>query len=254
MASLAGAPLRADGRDISATGGRSAARGSHDRCDRRLATPAAGGRSPPLRGDVRQDRGANVVRDRHDDFPANLSVARISRSRMPGSASECPAPSIRWNSASRPGLVQRPGIARRARHVVAAMHDDAGNVLQPAGVADQLPVLEPAAMHEIVVLDAGEGDREILLAELAAGLGVGQQRDRLAFPQAPGARRLDLRLAVAAGQPLAVGGHHVAALGLGDRRQEALPFVREHLRHAELIVPVELRPGQRVDAAQRPAR
>ena len=34
-----------------------------------------------------------------------------------------------------------------------------------------------------------------------------------------------------------------------DRREEALPFVREHLRDAELIVPVELGLGQRVDAA-----
>ena len=54
--------------------------------------------------------------------------------------------------------------------------------------------------------------------------------------------RFDLRLAVVAGQPLAIGGHHVAALGLRDRRDEALPFVRKHLRGAELIVPVELRP------------
>ena len=124
-----------------------------------------------------------------------------------------------------------------------------GMSVQPAGVADQLAFLQPAGMHEKVVLDAGEGDREIVLAELGAGLGIGQQRDGLAFPQAPGDGRLELRLAVVAGQPLAVGGHHVAALGLGDRRQEALPFVGEHFRHAELIVPVELGPGQRVDAA-----
>ena len=56
-------------------------------------------------------------------------------------------------------------------------------------------------------------------------------------------------VAVGADQPLAVGGHHVAALGFRDRREEALPFVREHLRDAELIVPVEFGLGQRVDAA-----
>ncbi len=49
----------------------------------------------------------------------------IENDRAPRKA--CPAPSIRWNSCLRPGLVQRPGILRRARHVVAAMHDDAGN-------------------------------------------------------------------------------------------------------------------------------
>ena len=39
-----------------------------------------------------------------------------------------------------------------------------------------------------------------------------------------------------------------SASGIGAMK--ALPLVREHFRHAELIVPVELRPGQRVDAAQ----
>ena len=75
----------------------------------------------------------------------------------------------------RPGLVQRPGEARRARHVVAAVHDDAGNALQPSRVADQLPLLQPAGMDEEVVLDAGEGDGIVVLAERRAGLGLGQQ-------------------------------------------------------------------------------
>ena len=36
---------------------------------------------------------------------------------------------------------------------------------------------------------------------------------------------------------------------LGDGCREALPLVRKHFRHAELIIPVELGLGQRVDAA-----
>ncbi len=97
--------------------------------------------------------------------------------------------------------------------------------------------------------------RIVVLAELAAGRGLGQQRDRLAFPEAP--RRGPPRPAPSRSepdQPLAVGGHHVAALGLGDRRQEALPLVGEHLDDAELIVPVELAPWSACRCRARQAR
>ena len=39
----------------------------------------------------------------------------------------------------RPGLVQVPGIAHRADHVVAAVRDDAGDALEPVRVAQQSP-------------------------------------------------------------------------------------------------------------------
>ena len=67
-----------------------------------------------------------------------------------------------------PGLVQVPGGLRRRGDVVAALDDHAGNVLQAMGVADELPLLEQALVDEIVVLDPGEGDGVVLVAELVA--------------------------------------------------------------------------------------
>ena len=44
------------------------------------------------------------------------------------------------------------------------MHDDAGNVGEAMGVGDQLIVAgEEAAIDEIVALDAGEGERVVIL-------------------------------------------------------------------------------------------
>ena len=83
---------------------------------------------------------------------------------MPGSDQAWPAPSTRWNAASRPGLVQRPGVARRAWHVVAAVDDRAGNAVQTPRVAQQLALLQPASVGEIVVLDPREGERETIVA------------------------------------------------------------------------------------------
>ena len=83
--------------------------------------------------------------------------------------------------------MQRPCGFRRAGHVITALHDDAGNVAQLARVADQLAILQPAAMDEIMIFDSGEGEREIIRIMGRRQRRVGQQADRLAFPQAPGA-------------------------------------------------------------------
>ncbi|MNT74257.1 hypothetical protein D3C72_2130640 [compost metagenome] len=125
--------------------------------------------------------------------------------------------------------MQRIGIAHRARHIVAAVHDDAGDVGQLIRIAQQLPVFQPAAVREVMILQPRKGQREMAVGVLGAVVGIGQQRDRLPFPHAPRARRFYLLVLVVAGQQLAVGGHHVAALGLGHRRLEALPFLGEHL-------------------------
>ena len=56
----------------------------------------------------------------------------------------------------RPGAVQVPRCHGRAGNVVAALHDDGRDRLQPSGVADELPLLQPAGVDEIMVLDARE--------------------------------------------------------------------------------------------------
>ena len=41
-----------------------------------------------------------------------------------------------------------------------------GMPLQPSGIGDQLAFLEPAAVDHIMILDAGDGDREIVAGML----------------------------------------------------------------------------------------
>ena len=108
---------------------------------------------------------------------------------MPGSVAAWPASGTMTNLASGQALC-RPTPSWRGRDVVAALDDHAGNVLQAEGVADQLPLLEAALVDEIVVLDPREGERVMRVAELVAVALIGEERDRLAFPQAPGPRGL----------------------------------------------------------------
>ena len=59
-----------------------------------------------------------------------------------------------------PGAGKVDGDLRRCHHIVAAMHDHAGNVPQAVRGADQLIVgVEKAAMHEVVAFDARKRER-----------------------------------------------------------------------------------------------
>ena len=87
----------------------------------------------------------------------------------------------------RPGLVEVPGRDGWRHHVIAALDDDARNAGQPVGVGDQLVVLpEEAAIDEIVALDAGEGDGEMIGAELRHALRIREQGNGGALPLASG--------------------------------------------------------------------
>ena len=57
----------------------------------------------------------------------------------------------------RPGAVQVPRGLRGTGDIIAALDDDAGNAPQPVRVADELPLLHPAGIDEVMVLDAREG-------------------------------------------------------------------------------------------------
>jgi hypothetical protein len=63
------------------------------------------------------------------------------------------------------------GLDRR-HHVVAAMHDHAGNRAQTVRILDQLIVgVEEAAIDEIVALDARKGERVVVLREATHAVG-----------------------------------------------------------------------------------
>ncbi len=64
-----------------------------------------------------------------------------------------------------PGLMQGVRRRHRAGQVVTTLHDHARNVRQPVGIGEQLTLSEPARIDEVVVLDAGEGNRELRVGE-----------------------------------------------------------------------------------------
>src|SRR3546814_16332924 len=94
-----------------------------------------------------------------------------------------------------------PGVLDRADHVVTAVDDDAGDVGDLAGVAQQLVVeLEEAAVDEVVVLDPRERQRETRVCVAVGEVRVDVHDAGGAFPPAPRASRGGPRGFVAAGQ------------------------------------------------------
>ena len=146
--------------------------------------------------------------------------------------------------------MQIPGGLGRASSVVAPLHDDSGDVAQLVRVADQLTVLHPPGMDEEMVLDAGEGERVSRIVVAVRHRWIRQESNGFALPLRPGGGATKLCLDVIAGETLAIGGHQVAALGLGDRRDEMFPFVGKQQRGAILVVPFEFPAAERKDAAQ----
>ena len=90
-----------------------------------------------------------------------------------------------------------------------------------------------------MVLDPGEGQGEVVLSVLVRKRRIGQQRDGLALPQAPGLGGLDLSRTRRSGEAAMIGADQVGALVRRDRRQKGLPLVRKQPGRALLIVPLQ---------------
>ena len=105
-------------------------------------------------------------------------------------------------------------------------------------------------MGEIVVLDPRKGEREMPIGEIPRQALIRHQGDRLPLPDAPRPGRCQLRSLIVTGQAFAIGLDHVTAFGLWDGRQKAFELLREHLRDAELVIPVHLRLCDGIDAPQ----
>src|SRR5690606_11367130 len=115
----------------------------------------------------------------------------------------------------RPRLVQVPRVLQRADHVVAAVHDHAGDVGDAVRVAQQLVLdLEESAVDEVVVLDPGEGQGELRILVAGDEVVVHVQEAGRAFPHAPGPGRRQAGGLVPAGQAAVEGGDQVVALDL----------------------------------------
>mmetsp|Transcript_116031 Transcript_116031/g.323179 ORF Transcript_116031/g.323179 Transcript_116031/m.323179 type:complete len:214 (+) Transcript_116031:260-901(+) len=147
--------------------------------------------------------------------------------------------------------VEIPGAAGRADDVVAALHDDGGDVSDAVHVPQQLVFgLEPAAVEEVVVLDASEGQCELVLISLShVGLIWEELRGR-ALPRGPSLCSRQANCRIFRGQALPVGGDEVAALLLGDGSLIALPLIGEEEGSTLLVVPLQFLPPQHEDTTQ----
>src|SRR5947208_16160145 len=85
-----------------------------------------------------------------------------------------------------PGLLQFPRGDRRGAGVVAPLDDDAGDAAQLTRIAEQLAFLEPAVRGHVVILDAGDRDRDLRAGEMLDRLRTGKERADVALPLAPG--------------------------------------------------------------------
>ena len=128
------------------------------------------------------------------------------------------------------------------------MHDGAGDAPQPVGVTQQLALVQPGAVDEVVVLDARRPARSDS-PKPAAKSASGSSFDGAALPGAPGTRRPDADCRIVAGEAFVVGRDHVAALssGIGATKPS---IDRDISETPELVVPVEFRPGDGIDPAQ----
>src|SRR5262245_15684447 len=102
--------------------------------------------------------------------------------------------------------MQGPGIGKRGCDIVASMHDGARNAFEFSGLREELVVArKKAAMHEVVALDAREGEGEAILPELRNSRRIGTERDRACLPLAPGPGAVELHSLVTTRKPLIIG-------------------------------------------------
>src|SRR5450631_3338625 len=126
----------------------------------------------------------------------------------------------------RPRPMEFPRSLRRRRHVVSTLHDDTGDAVQRAGVAQQLLILEETVVDKVVVLNPREGQRKVRVAVRTVDRWIGQQGDGPALPATPCHRGLELRLLVYASEPTVVGPDEVMAFRRRNGGYKALPLVR----------------------------
>ena len=126
-----------------------------------------------------------------------------------------------------PGPGEGPGALEGADHVVAALDDGAGKGRECGCVAQQLALVHPALVQEVVALDAGEGQGGRLVAVRGDEVGVGNELAGGALPDAPGLGGGQVQGRVVAQQPGGVGLEEVTALGLGDGVAVGLPGIGE---------------------------
>ena len=103
---------------------------------------------------------------------------------------------VPWPSAQRPRTIfnsafgQRPrkfkGRHRRCDHIIAALYDGAGQMIDACNVIQQLAVMvQKTTIHKIVALDARECRCEVFLAKAGHFCRIGNKRQARTLPLTP---------------------------------------------------------------------
>ena len=153
-----------------------------------------------------------------------------------------------------PGGRQVRRRRHRAHHVVAALHDETGNVADPPRPVEKRVLRQEYPVGEIMRLDARQAEGQFVALELRDRLGAGMQRRTAALVTAPCERRRHVHGGVGVVETAAVGGEQVAALARRHGACEIVPRFGEETPHAvkepvDLLRPAQEDPAQR----QRPA-
>ena len=140
----------------------------------------------------------------------------------------------------------------RTDHVITTLHDRGRNVRDQVRIAQQLVIhLKEAAVHEVVTLNAREGQRLGIRAKISGEGRIRQELARGPFPDAPRARSGHVHGGIVAEQTLGVGLHQRVAFRGWNRGEVVLPCIGiEPAAAALLIEPDQLGTPQQEDAAQ----
>ncbi len=150
----------------------------------------------------------------------------------------------------KPGPVQRPGLLDGTHHVVAPVHDHAGDALQFVRIVQDLVVAQEGVLHEIVALDARQAQGRGIFCKMLQHFGLRDQVGRAAFPGGPGACGLALHVRIIRCQAPVERCDQVVPLVRRDDPDVRLPQFRVDPTGTLLVKPLDVPPATQEDAAQ----
>jgi monoamine oxidase len=183
------------------------------------------------------------------------SIQRVDEPRPLDLAATVTGAVVDQQPDARPGAGQFPCRHRRAAQVEPAVDEHAGNVREPAGVADHRTLLEKGPVCRVVGADAHHRlqGRHVTAAEHSPAPGRLQGEDGV-FPPAPGQRRLGPDGGIGVSHQPGISGVQIGgAGGTGHDRAETLAILREKPASA-LVKPVGLAAPARGNGRQHDLR
>src|SRR5215207_2990221 len=139
--------------------------------------------------------------------------------------------------------------------VVTPLHDDPWNVGQSASTRNQLTFGEPAAMKKVMILDAGESQREGRITEIGNQTLIRLKSDGGSLPGAPSDSGRPVHSGVGVKQQVVVSGDGVTGKGAtAQRSEEHFVALGEQLPGGTVVVEIQLAPSECEDSAQHQLR